>query len=497
MANINVRDYIDENYGLFINNEFQASGSGETITVTNPANGEDLAKVARADKEDVDKAVQAATDAFESWSKISKEERADYLLEISNKIHENTERLAAIESLQNGKPYRETSTLDIPLAANQFKYFASVLTTDEGSVNEIDENTMSLVVNEPVGVVGAVVAWNFPTLLASWKLGPALAAGNTVVIQPSSSTPLSLIEIAKIFQEVLPKGVVNVLTGKGSESGDAIFNHEGVNKLSFTGSTDVGYGVAKAGAERIVPTTLELGGKSADLVFDDANIDQVVEGVQLGILFNQGEVCSAGSRLLVQSSIYDKLIPKLKEAFENIKVGDPFDENVKMGAQTGPEQMEKIQSYVKIAEEDNNVNIITGGHRLTDNGLDKGYFFEPTLIEVNDNSNQLAQEEIFGPVLVIEKFENDEDAVKIANDSEYGLAGGIFSTNINRVFNVAKAMRTGRIWVNTYNQFPAGAPFGGYKKSGIGREVYKDAIKNYQQVKNIFIDTSDQTNGMY
>ena len=497
MANINVRDYIDENYGLFINNEFQASGSGETITVTNPANGEDLAKVARAGKEDVDKAVQAATDAFESWSKISKEERADYLLEISNKIHENTERLAAIESLQNGKPYRETSTLDIPLAANQFKYFASVLTTDEGSVNEIDENTMSLVVNEPVGVVGAVVAWNFPTLLASWKLGPALAAGNTVVIQPSSSTPLSLIEIAKIFQEVLPKGVVNVLTGKGSESGDAIFNHEGVNKLSFTGSTDVGYGVAKAGAERIVPTTLELGGKSANLVFDDANIDQVVEGVQLGILFNQGEVCSAGSRLLVQSSIYDKLIPKLKEAFENIKVGDPFDDNVKMGAQTGPEQMEKIQSYVKIAEEDNNVNIITGGHRLTDNVLDKGYFFEPTLIEVNDNSNQLAQEEIFGPVLVIEKFENDEDAVKIANDSEYGLAGGIFSTNINRVFNVAKAMRTGRIWVNTYNQFPAGAPFGGYKKSGIGREVYKDAIKNYQQVKNIFIDTSDQTNGMY
>ena len=488
MANINVRDYIDESYGLFINNEFQASGSGETITVTNPANGEDLAKVAKAGKDDVDKAVQAAHDAFESWSKISKEERADYLLEISNKIHENTERLAAIESLQNGKPYRETSTLDIPLAANQFKYFASVLTTDEGSINEIDENTMSLVVNEPVGVVGAVVAWNFPTLLASWKLGPALAAGNTVVIQPSSSTPLSLIEIAKIFQEVLPKGVVNVLTGKGSESGDAIFNHEGVDKLSFTGSTDVGYGVAKAGAERIVPTTLELGGKSANLVFDDANIDQVVEGVQLGILFNQGEVCSA---------IYDKLIPKLKEAFENIKVGDPFDENVKMGAQTGPEQMEKIQSYVKIAEEDNNVNIITGGHRLTDNGLDKGYFFEPTLIEVNDNSNQLAQEEIFGPVLVIEKFENDEDAVKIANDSEYGLAGGIFSTNINRVFNVAKAMRTGRIWVNTYNQFPAGAPFGGYKKSGIGREVYKDAIKNYQQVKNIFIDTSDQTNGMY
>lgn len=497
MANINVRDYIDESYGLFINNEFQSSGSGETLTVTNPANGEDLAKVARAGKEDVDKAVQAAHDAFDSWSKISKAERADYLLEISRRIHEKAEHLATVESLQNGKPYRETSTIDVPQAANQFKYFASVLTTDEGTVNEIDENTMSLVVNEPVGVVGAVVAWNFPILLASWKLGPALAAGNTVVIQPSSSTPLSLIELAKIFQEVLPKGVVNVLTGKGSESGDAIFNHEGVDKLSFTGSTDVGYGVAKAGAERIVPTTLELGGKSANIIFDDANLEQVVEGVQLGILFNQGEVCSAGSRLLIQSSIYDELLPKLKEAFENITVGDPFDENVKMSAQTGPYQLEKIQSYVKIAEDDDKANILTGGHRITDNGLDKGYYFEPTIIELKDNKHKLAQEEIFGPVLVVEKFDDEQQAIDIANDSEYGLAGGIFTTNINRALNVSKAMRTGRIWINTYNQIPAGAPFGGYKKSGIGREVYKDAIKNYQQVKNIFIDTSNQPNGMY
>ena len=304
------------------------------------------------------------------------------------------EHFATVESLQNGKPYRETSTIDIPQTANQYKYFASVLTTDEGSVNQIDDNTMSLVVNEPVGVVGAVVAWNFPFLLSSWKLAPALAAGNTVVIQPSSSTPLSLIELAKVFQDVLPKGVVNVVTGKGSESGDAIFKHESVDKLSFTGSTDVGYGVAKAGAERIVPTTLELGGKSANIIFDDANLDQVVEGVQLGILFNQGEVCSAGSRLLVQTSIYDKVIPKLKEAFENIKVGDPFDKDIKMGAQTGPDQIEKIESYIKIAEEDSSATILTGGHRLTDNGRDKGYFFEPTIIELKDNSHKLAQEEI-------------------------------------------------------------------------------------------------------
>ena len=495
MSNVNIRDFIDEKYDLFINGEFQASDSGETLDVTNPANGETLAQVAKANQADVDKAVKAAQDAFDSWSKISKEERADYLLEISRRILEKKEHFATVESLQNGKPYRETSTIDIPQTANQYKYFASVLTTDEGSVNQIDDNTMSLVVNEPVGVVGAVVAWNFPFLLSSWKLAPALAAGNTVVIQPSSSTPLSLIELAKVFQDVLPKGVVNVVTGKGSESGDAIFKHEGVDKLSFTGSTDVGYGVAKAGAERIVPTTLELGGKSANIIFDDANLDQVVEGVQLGILFNQGEVCSAGSRLLVQTSIYDKVIPKLKEAFENIKVGDPFDKDIKMGAQTGPDQIEKIESYIKIAEEDSSSTILTGGHRLTDNGRDKGYFFEPTIIELKDNSHKLAQEEIFGPVLVVEKFEDENEAIQIANDSEYGLAGGIFTTNLNRALNVAKAMRTGRIWINTYNQIPAGAPFGGYKKSGIGREVYKDAIKNYQQVKNIFIDTSNQTKG--
>ncbi|MDU9361563.1 aldehyde dehydrogenase family protein [Staphylococcus haemolyticus] len=497
MAKVNVRDFLDEQYDLFINGEFQPSESGETLTVTNPANGEELAKVAKANEKDVDKAVQSAHEAFDSWSKISKAERADYLLEISRRIEENKEHLATVESLQNGKPYRETSTIDVPQVAEQFKYFAEVLTTDEGSVNQIDHNTMSLVVNEPVGVVGAVVAWNFPILLASWKLGPALAAGNTVVIHPSSSTPLSLIELAKILQDVLPKGVVNVITGKGSESGDAIFKHEGVNKLSFTGSTSVGYGVAKVGAERIVPTTLELGGKSANIIFDDANLDQVIEGVQFGILFNQGEVCSAGSRLLVQSSLYDKLLPKLKEAFENIKVGDPFAEDTKMGAQTGPEQIEKIESYIKLAEEDDKANILTGGHRITDNGLDKGYFFEPTIIELSDNSHKLAQEEIFGPVIVVEKFEDEEEAINIANDSEYGLAGGVFTTNLLRALNVAKAIRTGRIWVNTYNQIPSGAPFGGYKKSGIGREVYKDAIKNYQQVKNIFIDTSNETKGLY
>lgn len=493
---VDIKNYLDENYGLFINGEFVKGHSDETLEVKNPATGETLSHITKANEKDVDTAVAAAQEAFESWSLTSKTERANLLRKISNKMMENKEKIATIETLNNGKPIRETSGIDIPYAARHFNYFASVIETHEGSVNDIDKDTMSIIRHEPIGVVGAVVAWNFPMLLASWKIAPAIAAGNTIVIQPSSSTPLSLLEVAKIFQEILPKGVVNVVTGKGSESGNAIFNHEGVNKLSFTGSTNVGYQVAEAGAKRIVPATLELGGKSANIILDDANLDLAVEGIQLGILFNQGEVCSAGSRLLVQEGIYDKLISRLKEAFSNIKIGDPLDEKTQMGSQTSQEQMEKIQSYITYAEQ-SNAEILTGGKRITNDGLDSGYFLEPTLIAVKDNADKLAQEEIFGPVLTIIKVKDDEEAIKIANDSEYGLAGGVFSQDITRALNIAKAVKTGRIWINTYNQVPEGAPFGGYKKSGIGRETYKEALSNYQQVKNIFIDTSNELKGLY
>ncbi|UXR33128.1 aldehyde dehydrogenase family protein [Staphylococcus simulans] len=493
---VNVRDYIQDSYDLFINGEFVPSESGETIDVSNPATGEVITKVAKASEKDVDKAVQAAQAAFDSWSKTPKAERVKLLREIGDKLLEQKDRFAVIETLNNGKPIRETSTIDIPLSARHYEYFASVIDTDEGTVNDMSEDVMSIVRHEPIGVVGAVVAWNFPMLLSAWKLAPALAAGNTVVIQPSSSTPVSLIELAKIFQEVLPNGVVNILTGKGSESGNAIFNHEGVDKLSFTGSTEVGYQVADAAAKRLVPATLELGGKSANIILDDANLDVAVEGIQLGILFNQGEVCSAGSRLLVQEDIYDKLMDRLKDAFSRIKVGDPLDENIQMGSQTGEAQLEKIQNYVDYAKE-SGAEILVGGNRLTDGELSKGYFFEPTIIAVENNKNKLAQEEIFGPVLTVIKVKDEDEAIQIANDSEYGLAGGVFSENINRALKVAREVRTGRIWVNTYNQVPEGAPFGGYKKSGIGRETYEAAIQNYQQVKNIYIDTSNQTKGLY
>lgn len=489
-------EVIKETYGLFINGEFVAAEGNETLEVSNPATSEVLGRVAKASESDVDKAVQAAKEAFKTWRYTSPVERADYLTQIADAIMAHKDEIAQIESLNTGKAIRESSMIDIPTAADHYRYFASVIRLDEGSVQDMDAKTMSIIRHEPIGVVGAVVAWNFPFLLAAWKLAPALAAGNTIVIQPSSSTPYSLLKLAEIIKDILPAGVVNILTGKGSESGNAIFNHKDVAKLSFTGSTEVGYTVAQAGAERLVPATLELGGKSANIIFSDANIEQAVEGVQLGILFNQGEVCSAGSRLFVEDKFYDEFIGRLKTAFENVKVGDPMDKETQMGSQTGQAQIDKIESYIQIAKEEGQ-HIVTGGERITENGLDKGHFFQPTIIEIKSNDSRLAQEEIFGPVLVVQKFSDVEEVIELANDSEYGLGGGIFTKDINRALNIANRIDTGRVWINTYNQIPAGSPFGGYKKSGIGRETYRETIRNYQQVKGIYIDLTDEPKGLY
>ncbi|GGA96954.1 aldehyde dehydrogenase family protein [Macrococcus hajekii] len=487
---------IKDSYGLFINNEFVAAEYNETLEVSNPATSEVLGKVAKASENDVDKGVQAAKEAFKTWRYTSPKERAEYLNQIADAILEHKDELAEIETLNTGKALRESSMIDIPTAADHYRYFASVIRLDEGSIQDMDAKTMSLIRHEPIGVVGAVVAWNFPFLLAAWKLAPALAAGNTVVIQPSSSTPYSLLRLAEILKDILPQGVVNIVTGKGSESGNAIFNHEDVAKLSFTGSTEVGYSVAEAGAKRLVPATLELGGKSANIIFADANIEQAIEGVQLGILFNQGEVCSAGSRLFIEDKAYDSFIDKLKTAFEAVKVGDPLNMDTQMGSQTGQAQIDKIESYIELAKEEGD-NIVTGGKRITENGLDKGHFFQPTIIELSSNKSRLAQEEIFGPVIVVQKFSDVNEVIELANDSEYGLAGGIFTKDINKALNIANRIDTGRVWINTYNQIPAGSPFGGYKKSGIGRETYKETIRNYQQVKGIYIDLTDEPNGLY
>ena len=485
----------EKNYQLLIDGEWTSGSGNDTIKSYNPATGEVLSTIVDATSEDVDKAVEAAHKAFASWSQVSVKERAALLLEIADRIEAEKEDFALWETLDNGKPLRETSGADIPLAIDHFRYFAGVIRSDEDTVKMLDNKTMSIVLREPVGVVGQIVPWNFPLLMAAWKLAPALAAGNTIIIKPSSMTSLSVLELGKILKDVLPKGVVNIITGSGSHTGEYLQHHEGLDKLAFTGSTAIGRSIGISAAKNLIPATLELGGKSANIIFEDANIDQALEGVPLGILFNQGQVCSAGSRIFVQESIYDEFVEKLVKEFEKVKVGKPWDDGVQMGAQVSEHQIETIEKYVKIGVEEGG-KLLTGGKRITDGDLEKGNFFEPTLIEA-PNDSRVAQEEIFGPVGVVVKFKDADDVIEKANDSDYGLAGGVWTTNLNTAFKVSRGIRTGRVWVNTYNAFEAGAPFGGYKKSGIGRETHKLILSAYTQAKNIYINLSDENQGLY
>ncbi|MGX7092344.1 aldehyde dehydrogenase family protein [Hutsoniella sourekii] len=485
-----------DSYGLFIDGEFVEAEGGDSLDVISPANGQHLAKIAQASKQDVDRAVAAAQAAFQDFRFWDNQRRAKLLIAIAEVIEANIDHLALVETMDNGKPIRETSALDIPLAAAHFRYFAGLIETDQGTVTEVGDNIISLVLREPIGVVGQIIPWNFPFLMAAWKLAPALAAGDTVVLKPSSSTSLSVLEFARLTQDVIPAGVVNIVTGSGSKAGEYVLDHEGFTKLAFTGSTEVGYHVAAKAADRLIPATLELGGKSANIIFDDAKLDVATDGAMLGILFNQGEVCSAGSRIFVQEGIYDEFVAKAVQAFENVKIGAPWLEETQIGAQASPSQCDKVSSYVQLAKEEG-ATIATGGERASHGDLAKGYYFQPTLITEVTNEMRVAQEEIFGPVAVIIKFKDEAEVIKMANDSEYGLGGAIFTQDISRALRVGRLMETGRVWVNTYNQFPAGAPFGGYKKSGIGRENDERALDAYSQVKNIMIDISDQTSGFY
>lgn len=492
---------LKEKYGLFIGGKWRDASDGATFSTTNPATGEHLAYCAEATKQDVDDAVNAAWTAFPAWKAVQPQDRAAILNKIADRIDENAELLAAVETLDNGKPIRETTFIDVPWASEHFRYFAGAILTQQGSATilntpNITGNALSIVLREPIGVVGQIVPWNFPFLMAAWKLAPVLASGDCTVIKSSSATPLSLLVFLELIEDLIPAGVINVITGKGSRSGQYILEHPGFRKLAFTGSTEIGMNVAKAAAEKLIPATLELGGKSANIFFDDCNFDQAMDGLQVGILFNQGQVCCAGSRVFVQEGIYDKFVETAIKAFHSIKQGNPMDMNTQLGSQINAAQIKKISSYIEIAKQEGAV-IACGGEPNTESACTNGSFFKPTLITNVTNDMRVAQEEIFGPVAVVIKFKTEDEVIAMANDSQYGLGGAVWTQDITRALKVAGAVETGRMWINTYNQIPAGAPFGGYKNSGIGRETDLSILDAYTQQKNIFINMSSEPTGFY
>lgn len=487
---------LQKKYGLFIGGKWKDASDGGTFVSKCPASGEPLAVCAQATKEDVDEAVDAAWKAFESWKKVTVNDRAVILNKIADIIDANKEHLAMVESMDNGKPIRETMAIDVPFSAQHFRYFAGCIMAEEGSASMLGSDTLSLILREPIGVVGQIVPWNFPFLMAAWKLAPVLAAGCCTVFKPSSDTSLSVLEFARLVQDVLPAGVFNVITGSGSKAGQYILDHKGFRKLAFTGSTEVGGCVACAAAERLIPSTLELGGKSANIYFDDCKWDMAIDGLQLGILFNQGQVCCAGSRVFVQEGIYDKFVDAAVKAFNSVKVGEPWEMDTQMGSQINETQMKKILDYIEIGKSEG-ATVACGGVRVAEGDLAKGCFMKPTLLTNVTNHMRVAQEEIFGPVACIIKFKDEDEVVAMANDNVYGLGGAVWTRDINRAIRVSRAIETGRVWVNTYNAIPEGAPFGGYKASGIGRETHKIILEHYTQMKNIMINLSEAPSGFY
>lgn len=449
---------VNPRYDLFINGKFEKPGSKKYFATINPATEEKLSEVADASAADVDKAVKAARSAYDkTWKKMPGKERAKYIYRIARMIQERAREFAVIETLDGGKPIRESRDFDVPTAANHFFYYAGW--ADKLEYAFPNRNA------QPLGVAGQIIPWNFPLLMAAWKIAPALATGNTVVLKPAENTPLTALKLAEIIQEAdLPPGVVNIITGAGA-TGAAIVNHAGVDKIAFTGSTEVGKIIQKAIAGTGKKATLELGGKAANIIFDDAPVDQAVEGVVNGIFFNQGHVCCAGSRLYVQESVYKEVVRKLKDRLETLIVGDPLDKNTDIGAINSKEQLNTINKYLKIGQSE--------GAEMYQPASDipsKGFFCRPTIFTNVAQSNRIAQEEIFGPVLTIQSFRTDDEVIEKANNTPYGLSAGVWTDKGSKIFNLTTKLRAGVVWANTFNQFDPTSPFGGYKESGYGRE---------------------------
>ncbi|OJV51907.1 MAG: aldehyde dehydrogenase [Bacteroidetes bacterium 43-16] len=501
MSTIIARPDFKAHYDNFINGKWMAPVQGKYFDNISPIDGKPFTKAAHSTKEDIALAVDAAAEAFKTWSKTSATERSLILNKIADRLEANLELLAATETIDNGKAVRETLAADIPLAIDHFRYFASVIRAEEGSLTELDEYTVSLIVHEPVGVVAQIIPWNFPILMAVWKLAPALAAGCTVVLKPAESTPISILVLMELIEDLIPAGVVNIVNGFGAELGKTLVTNPKVNKAAFTGSTATGRLVMQYATENIIPVTLELGGKSPNIFFpsifdeDDAFLDKAIEGAVLFAL-NQGEICTCPSRILVHESIADRFIERVKERTEAIKVGNPLDKTVMMGAQASKIQQEKIASYLKLGKEEG-AEVITGGEvNVLEGDLESGYYIKPTIFKGN-NKMRIFQEEIFGPVVSLTTFKTTEEAIEIANDTLYGLGAGVWTRDAHELYQVPRAIQAGRVWVNQYHSYPAGAPFGGYKQSGIGRENHKMMLGYYRQEKNMLISYNKNKLGFF
>ncbi|SIS05790.1 aldehyde dehydrogenase (acceptor) [Peribacillus simplex] len=477
-------------YQLFIGGKWTDSLSGETFESINPGTGEVHALVSQGGEEDLNHAVKAARKAFESgpWATMSPSDRGRLLYKAAQKMWENSDFLAKVESKDNGLPINETKHIALPSTIDVLEFYAGLANKVQGDTLASPHNRFNYTLKEPLGVIGAIVPWNFPLMLTMWKLAPALAAGNTIVIKPAKETSTSILELAKLFQEVgIPDGVINIVPGPGSTVGSALASHPDVDKIAFTGSTDTGRLIMQAATKNLKPVSLELGGKSPNIVFDDATLEDAVNGAMFGIYFAQGQVCASGSRLFVQESIYDKFMDLFASKVQSIRVGNPLEATTQMGPQVSAQQLKTIEKYVEVGLEEG-AELVTGGQR----GKKNGYYFTPTIFGDVTNEMTIAREEIFGPVVSVIRFKDEEDALRQANDTIYGLASGIWTNDLKRAHRMARGIQAGTVYVNTYSMLDSTTPFGGMKQSGFGRELGVQAMDMYTQSKSVWIDLGEK-----